>query len=438
MNFRRFLILAALAGSCIARAQTLNTPKLDSLFNTLLAKDRSMSSVAIAKGNKILYSRAIGFSNDAKSKSTVQTPYRIGSISKMFTACLIFQLIEANKLKLTTTLAEYYPQIPNAGQITIGQMLGHRSGIANITDDERYMTFSRTEKTHQQIVDFIRAIPPAFSPDSTTSYSNSNFILLGYIAETIYKKPYQQLLKEHITDKAGLKHTFYATTQDHAETSSYNYSNNKWERVPATDMSIPGGAGAILSTPTDLAVFFEALFAGKLVNKASLAQMMTIKDGYGMGMFAFPFGTEKFYGHNGGIDGFTSSAARNTKDSLTIAYCSNGARFTTNEMMIALLSICYNVPYKIPSFTSVTIKAEELDKYPGVYASSQMPLKITITKTSDELYAQATGQSAFPLTAKGNDKFEFEAAGIVLVFNPSAKEMTLMQGGATYLFKLEK
>jgi D-alanyl-D-alanine carboxypeptidase len=203
-------------------------------------------------------------------------------------------------------------------------------------------------------------------------------------------------------------------------------------------MSIPCRAGALISTPTDLTLFIEALFGGKLVSQNSLNQMKNIKDGMGMGMIPIPFYTKKGYGHNGGIDGFGSNVAYFPEDSVSLAYCTNGQVYPLNSILIGVLSICFNSDYKIPSFKSFTVKPEELDKYTGIYSSKQIPLKITITRNNSALSAQATGQSAFPLEPVEKDKFSFETAGIQMEFNPLKSEMTLKQGGGVFLFTKDK
>lgn len=199
-------------------------------------------------------------------------------------------------------------------------------------------------------------------------------------------------------------------------------------------MSIPGGAGSIVSTPNDLTKFIEALFALKLVSKNSLTQMKTITDGYGMGMFQIPFYTKKAYGHNGGIDGFASNLCYFPEDSLTVAYCTNGQVYPSNDILIGVLSICFNKEYLIPIFNTISLKTEDLDKYCGIYSSKQIPLKITITKDNVTLLAQATGQSSFPLESTEKDKFKFEQAGVEIEFNTDKNELTLKQGGGIFLF----
>jgi CubicO group peptidase (beta-lactamase class C family) len=135
-------------------------------------------------------------------------------------------------------------------------------------------------------------------------------------------------------------------------------------------MSIPGGAGAIVSTPTDLVKFIEALFSLKLVSNTSLSQMKTLTDGFGMGMFQIPFYEKRAYGHNGGIDGFASNLAYFPEEGLAIAYCTNGQAYPMNNILIGVLSIYFNKPYPIPTFntTPVSLKTEDLDKYLGVYS----------------------------------------------------------------------
>lgn len=165
--------------------------------------------------------------------------------------------------------------------------------------------------------------------------------------------------------------------------------------------------------------------------------MKTIKDGYGMGLFQFPFGAKMAYGHNGGIDGFTSIVGYFPEDKLAVSYITNGQVYPINDIMIGILSIAYGTPYQIPSFKTVSISSEELDKYLGNYSAAQAPIKILIAKDKSTLMAQATGQPSFPLEAKGNHTFSFDQAGIILIFNPEKSEMTLKQGGGEFVFARE-
>jgi CubicO group peptidase (beta-lactamase class C family) len=438
--FSAILLIGLSIGS--AFPQPVNKQKLDSLFNTLAEKNKAMGSVAISKNGTILYSRAIGYSvitDKEKKASTTATKYRIGSISKMFTATLIFQLIEEGKTSLATTLDTYFPEVPNAGKITISNLLNHRSGIHNFTNDPEYMTYMTQPKKQDEMVKIISKNKPDFEPDAKASYSNSNFVLLGYIIEKITKLPYSKNLERRITSKIGLKDTYLGKNLDLANNECYSYSySTEWIPQPVTDMSIPGGAGAIVSTPGDLTKFIEALFSLKLVKQSSLDQMKTMKDGIGMGMFQFPFSGKKAYGHNGGIDGFVSNLAYFPEDSVAVSYCTNGMVYALNDILIGVLSIYFNKQYTIPSFKTITLKTEDLDKYLGVYSSTQIPIKLTITKKDNVLVGQGEGQQPFFLEATDTDKFSFSQAGIKMEFNPDKNEMTMKQGGGNYLFTREK
>lgn len=423
-------------------SQTFDKAKLDKFLDTLAEKNKAMGSLAISKDGKVLYTRAVGYSqingNDKKA-STTATKYRVGSISKMFTSVMIFQLVEEGKLKLTDTLDKFYPQIPNASKITIEHLLGHRSGIHSFTSDEEFGTWMMNPKTKEELVAVIAKGTPDFEPGAKQFYSNPNYILLGYIVEKLGGKPYQTALKERITSKIGLKDTYLGGKTDvkNNETFSYSYADS-WKQSIETDLSIPGGAGAIISTPSDLTKFIDALFSLKLVSQESLNRMKTTKDRYGLGINPFPFDEKTtVYGHTGSIDNFTSALFYLPEEKLAIAYTSNGKVYSPNNIILGALDIFNNKPFTIPTFETVAVSAEVLDKYAGVYSSPGFPLKMTVTREGATLSAQATGQSAFPLEATAQDKFKFDQAGIVMEFDAAKNQMTLKQRGRETVFTKE-
>jgi CubicO group peptidase (beta-lactamase class C family) len=420
-------------------SQSFNKPKLDSLMGILAEKNNAMGSLTISKNGVVVYSRAIGYSyisGNEKLPATNQTKYRIGSITKMFTATMIFQLIEDRKLSLTTNIDKYFPKLPNANKITISNLLNHRSGLHNFTDDPDYQTWMTQPKTQDEMLAIISKGGIDFQPNEKFSYSNSNYVVLGYIIEKVSKQSYSKYLSHRITSKIDLSNTYVGAKADTKKNESFSYRFlNDWEQSPETDMSIPGAAGAIVSTPVDLTKFIESLFSLKLVSKNSLEQMKTMTDGYGMGMFEFPFYTKRAYGHNGGIDGFASTLEYFPEDSLALAYCTNGQVYPMNSILPGVLSIYFNKPYSVPTFS---LKTEDLDKYLGVYSSTQIQLKITLTKNAATLFAQVTGQSPFPLDPTEKDKFKFDPFGLTMEFNPDKNELTVKEGGNILLFTKEK
>ncbi|MFA9213598.1 MAG: serine hydrolase domain-containing protein [Candidatus Methylacidiphilales bacterium] len=436
--FLTILLIGAI--SQIVFTQNLNKAKLDSFFNTLEANNKLMGSVAVSKNGEIIYTKTIGYSDlENNVKATENSKYRVGSISKSFTTVLILRAVEEKKIDLNQTIDKWFPTIKNAKKITVKHLLTHRSGIHNFTDDENYLTWNTFTKTEIEMTQIISKGGSDFKPDSKAAYSNSNFVLLTYILENTFAKSYSDLIQERIVKPIGLTNTyvFGKVNTSNNECKSYNFEGS-WKVEPETDFTVPLGAGAIISTPTDLTKFADALFNGKLVAAESIELMKTIKDGYGMGLFQFPFYKLTGYGHTGGIDGFNSVYSYFTDDKISYAFTSNGTNFNNNEISIAVLSAVFNKPYEIPVFSTFNLTSEDLDKYLGLYASKQIALKVTITKEGNTLIAKGSGQPSFSLEATGKDKFKFDQVGAKFEFNPTEKTMILFQGGGEIKFTKEE
>jgi len=436
------IFILSLAASLICFAglcQQLDKTRLDAYFDTLANNNRFMGSVAVSRNGELIYAKSVGFADVEQGlKANENSKYRIGSISKTFTAVLIFKAIEESKLDINQTIDKYFPTIENNNKITISQLLYHRSGIHNYTNNN-WADWNTQPKTEQELIEIIIKGGIDFEPDTKTSYSNSNFVLLTFILEKIYQKPYAEILEEKIIKPMGLKNTYYGkkiNTKDN-ECNSYRYAEG-WIISTETDMSIPLGAGGIVSTPVDLTLFGEALFNGKLVSTNSLQQMKTLKERFGMGLIPIPFYEHIALGHGGNIDGFNSLFAYFPDSKISFAYTVNGVNYNNNDVAIAVLSAIYNKPFEIPEFNKTFhVTDEDLDKYLGVYSSVQVPLKMTISKVNGRLFGQGTGQPSFPLEATGKDKFEFVKAGIIMEFNPTNKTMVLKQGGGMFNFVME-
>ena len=348
------------------------------------------------------------------------------------------KVIEQNNLDLNQSIDKWFPTIKNAKQITVKHLLSHRSGIHNFTNDKDYLTYNTQPKTEKEMVEIIAKGGSDFQPDSKAEYSNSNFVLLTYILEKTFNKSYSELLQEYIIKPIDLTSTyvFEKINTSNNECKSYKFVNS-WKEEIETNYTIPLGAGAITSTPSDLVKFAGALFDGKLLKPESLEIMKTLKDGYGIGLFQIPFYNSIGYGHTGGIDGFSSVYSHFPDDKISYALISNGANMNNNDISIVVLSAVYDKPYEIPTFTTFNLISEELDKYLGVYSSKQIALKITITKDGNTLIAQGTGQPALPLEATDKDKFKFDQAGAKFEFNPTDNKMILLQGGGKIEFTKE-
>lgn len=420
-------------------AQKFDKTRLDTYFNTLEKNNKFMGSVAVFQNGQIIYTRSAGFSDyENHIKATENSKYRIGSISKTITATLILKAVEEGKITLDKKLADFYPSIKNADMITVEQLLRHRSGIHSFTDDEDYETWNTQPKSEEELLDIISKGNSEFKPDSTFKYSNPNYILLSFILQKIYNKTYAEIVREKIVLPLGLNHTYFGSAINAQNNECYSYSfSGKWEKETETDMSIPMGAGGIVSSPTDMVKFGNALFSGKIISKKSYTQMTNIKDGYGMGLFKLPFYEKEGFGHTGAIDGFSSMLSFYPESGVTFALLSNGNNYSNNQIAITVLSEVFHKPYNIPEFKSFAVTTEDLDKYLGTYITDALPLKLTITKKGATLIAQVTGQQQLLLEATDKDVFSFDKAGIVLKFNTEKKTVILEQGGGEYLFTKE-
>ncbi len=424
----------------IGFSQNFDKAKLDNYFNVLEENNKFMGSVAVSKNGVVIYSKTVGFSDvENNLKATEKTKYRIGSVSKSFTAVLTLKAVEEKKIDINQTIDKWFPTITNAKKITVKHLLSHRSGIHNFTSDSDYLTWNTQSKTEEEMLEIIEKGGSDFEPDSKAEYSNSNFVLLTYILEKTFNKSYAELLQEHIVKPIGLTNTyvFGKIKPKNNECKSYNFLGT-WKLQPETDFTVPLGAGAIISTAIDLTKFADALFGGQLLTSESLETMKTIKDRYGIGLFQLPFDKSICYGHTGAIDGFSSIYLHFPNDTISYALISNGLNFNDNAISIAVLSAVHDKPYEIPVFSTIKLTSEDLDKYLGVYASNQVAIKITITKEGNYLIAQGTDQPAFPLEATEKDIFIFDQAGSKFEFNTTENTMVLFQGDGQIIFTKEE
>jgi D-alanyl-D-alanine carboxypeptidase len=416
-------------------AQTFDKAKLDQYFQTLAENQKMMGSVTLSHEGKIVYQKAFGFADlEANIPATPATKYRIGSITKMFTSALILKAMEEGKINLDQKIDRFFPEIENASDITISQLMNHRSGIHSFTSNPDYIEWNTQNKSRKGLYDIIREGGSDFQPDSKADYSNSNYILLTWILEDVYMKPYPDLVSKYITGPLKLANTYVGQKTAIASNESYSYKFvGNWEKETETDMSIPLGAGAMVSTTEDLTKFIEGLFAGKIISLSSLELMKELKDNFGRGMFAIPFHDKTSFGHTGGIDEFKSMLSYFPEQKLAFVMAVNGSSYDPNQAAIAVLSAYFGNEYEIPTFAANTLKTEDLDQYLGVYGSATFPLEVTITKENTTLIGQATGQPKFSLEFKEENVFIFTPAGLTLEFKPETNEMTLKQGGGNFV-----
>ncbi|MBC2845374.1 serine hydrolase domain-containing protein [Winogradskyella flava] len=424
------LLFVLLCNALNLNAQNFN--QLDELLTVLETNNKLMGAMTITKGGVEVYNKAVGYADvDGKIKNATETKFRIGSITKAFTAVMIFQLVDEGKLTLGTPLSQFYPKIPNASNITIAQMLSHSSGLFNITNDPKFGDWMLEKSTKQQMLSRIKAYELDFTPGEDIAYSNTNYLLLGYIAEDLDKKNYAEILKARITDKIGLKSTYYGGKIDveSNESQSYTIALNYWLKQQETDMSNPGGAGAIVSTSKDLTQFMNALFTGKLMSTSSFEDMKkTDNNDVCHGLFYANVNGLDVYASEGGIDGFQSVLVHIPDMQTTIALVANGLDYRKIDIMMSAFRVSAGQPITIPVFTEIELTEQQVEQYEGEYASEEVEYKL-IFKANGTILMGAPEQSNLKeLTPTKQHQFTFDTLGIVLDFYPGIGAVKFTKG----------
>jgi len=418
----------------------INTAKLDDFFNYMTKNKQSIGSISIFRKGKEIYKRDFGQDQLHNVKWNTETAYQVGSVSKLFTAVMLMQQVEKGKLSLSDKLSKYYPEIPNADKITIETLLNHTSGLGDYVGENHQWLFKKSVGD-KAILDTIKAQGVEFQPGEKTRYSNSGYYFLSRILEKVAKKPYNVLLKENITNKAGMKNTFSVLDNPKNVFKSYENKEGNWQVIEDFDFHNCIGLGDITSTTYDLNLFINALFNNQFVKKETLEQMMpkpSSKLDFGLGIMPVPFYNKVSFGHGGDTAGSHSITSYNKREDYSISMTVNGEEYPHNALAIAILNIIYNEDFEYPKFENGNETSSykgKLKRYIGEYTSPDIPLDLKIFVKDEKLFGQGKGQSEFPLELVVNDQFRFEQAGITLTFFLEKNEMQLLQNGKVYNFK---
>ena len=435
------ILLFTLALLPAVSGQALDKAKLDQFFDRLAEKNKAMGSLVVAKDGNVVYNRTIGYSQitpAAKKAITAQTRFRIGSITKMFTAVMILQLVDEGKLKLTDTLDKYFASVPNANKITIAHLLSHRSGIHGIRNMPSLRDKGATPTEHLAMLE--KAGPSDFEPGSKFAYTNENYLLLGMLIEKLTGKTYQENLTKRITSKIGLKDTYESRSSvDPGKNETYSYRFGRdWDQDAEIHWSLFFGAGSIISTPYDLTKFITGLFDGKLISKRSLALMTTMKDDYGFGIGVEQFGGKTFYGHTGGAQSYGAWLTYMPEEKLALAYATNAKLYPVKNIVSGVLDIYWNMPFEVPTFATLEIGPEVLDRYVGTYSAAGVPVTFTFTREGTTLFVQLPTGAPLRLEATAENKFQIDPPGIFFEFDADKKQVTWRRGQGVRVFTREK
>ncbi len=388
-----FVIILTLMLSKVLSAQDSTTQKLDALVTAYTNAGRFNGSVLVAQHSKILLQKGYGVQNaDDKTLNDADTKFQIASVTKTFTSTVILKLIELNKISLKDKLSKYYSGFPNGDSITIENLLTHTSGLRNFTEEDSSINATDEQRT----VQYFKTLKPDFAPGTDWHYSNSGYVMLGYIIQKVSGMSYWQAIRKYIFEPLQMNNSGFDFTHlaENEKAIGYDFLNDSVkQRADITDSAGPFSAGSIFSTVKDMYKWHLGLQSYKIVNKDLMNKAYTscALHNYGFGWQIDSAFGKKMVSHSGSISGFGSNFARIPKDDICIVLLSNKSGSTSEVMHITdkLLAILYHQPYTLPvKRIPVAIAHDVLQKYIGTYKIDEINLTVDVTVGDGILIAQ--------------------------------------------------
>ncbi len=340
--------------------------------------------ILVVSGGRNIYEKGFGMADrSTRSVPTADTTFRIGSVTKQFTAAAILELQEQGKLSLDDTVRKHLPSYPVVGdRITVHQLLTHTAGVWNYTtDDDWARTHAATPHTTAQLLATFKDQPLDFEPGEEFRYSNSGYVLLGAIVEAASSKGYGDFVAQELFAAAGLNRTTYGDAAQLGDVAR-GYTIAPDERVePAepVDMSVPHAAGAIRSTANDLATWHRALAGEQILSEASKAKLYRAeKSNYAYGWVVDTVGGHQRVSHNGGINGFESYYARLPDEDIVVVAWTNHEGFPLDEVGEAAVRFAVGEPVPPHEETpSVALRPAAQQRIAGGYVLTPEARELT-------------------------------------------------------------
>ncbi len=357
-----FLLLTFPATSS---SQTL-LEKVDDYIGAWVKMGRFSGSLLIAKDGQFLVSKGYGMANHEHDvPNTPQTKFRLGSVTKQFTAAAVMQLQERGMLNVADTLAQYIPDYPSGDRITIHHLLTHTSGIVEVTRLPEFRQYLLLPTTVEKTISLFKDKPLEFSPGEQFKYSNSGYLLLGFIIEKVSGQTYEEFLKGNIFGPLNMDNSGY----DHPSAilkhraSGYNLAVEGLINGPYNNMTAPHAGGALYSTVEDMFLWDRALYTEKILKKSSLDRMFTpFKGNYGYGWIIDSIFGHKRIQHGGSIvGGFQSHIARYVDDDVLIVLLCNQQPTNIRKISEDLAAIVFGQTYKLPTEDDLRGRDEKKD-----------------------------------------------------------------------------
>lgn len=421
INTLRYLLFLFLLPEMVFSqpASTALNAEFEAICSQKFPADGPGGSVLVAKGDRILYHKAFGMHDLAQQEPlTPGMVFRIGSVTKQFTAVAILQLVQQGKISLQDEITRFIPDYPTHGKkITVEHLLNHTSGIKSYTSMPLWTpAVQKLDFTPQGLIEFFKDQPMDFDPGTQYAYNNSGYILLGYIIEKVSGMSYAQYLEKKVFKPAGLKRTFYENKSRPIPNWANGYQrDDSGQYTPAAPLSMtqPYAAGSLASTVEDLYHWTRAVHAGKVVSKDLLKKAHTptvLPDGtdtrYGYGWIMGNVLGSPTIEHDGGIHGFLSSLIYLPEEDVCVAILTNCDCNSPNETAAQLAALAVGHPVTVEP---MPMPQEALGAYIGTYENAEGATRI-IRMEGERLVSQRIGGGTFNLTPFAVDQFRFDGS----------------------------
>jgi CubicO group peptidase (beta-lactamase class C family) len=433
-GFRSVVAAATLALAVAAHAQ--ETERMDQIVQRLVDDKQFMGSVLVARGDRVVFNQAYGSANlEWNVANTPTTKYRIGSITKQFTAAGILLLEERGKLALDDPIKKHFADAPAAWDaVTLKHLLTHTSGIPNFTSFPEFQKLKQFDTPLKDLIAQFKDKPLEFAPGEKGAYSNSGYLLLGYVIENRSDMSYADFVQANIFTPLAMKDSGYdlnATVIPH-RAAGYTRSGDSLRNADFVHMSIPHAAGGLYSTTEDLLRWQRALYGGKLLSAASLSKMTTpVKNDYALGI-AVHTAKRRMYSHGGGIEGFNTQLAYYPETETTVVALANLNGSAPADITAKLGSLAHGETVVLTSERKeISVPRDALAKYVGTYALSPQ-LNVMVTLDGDQLMTQVSGQQRVPAFAESPTRFFLKVVDAQWQFveaDGKVTEVVLYQGG---------
>ena len=421
-----FLVLAAvLSLASIAPALSAQmagredlAKKIDAVISEVYKPDQPGAAIIVQKDGKTVFRSGYGMADlELGVPIAPDMVFRLGSITKQFTAVSILMLAQEGKLGLQDEITKFLPDYPTQGRkITVEHLLTHTSGIQSYTDMPEWLPLWRKDFSVKELIDLFKDKPMQFEPGERWAYNNSGYILLGAIIEKVSGESYEQFVDGHIFKPLGMKDSYYGNTERIIPRRIPGYQSGKsgFVNAPYLSMTQPYAAGSLISTVDDLAIWSEAVFSGELVKKEWLDRAFTAyklkngeSSGYGFGWFISDYQGHRTIEHGGGINGFSAYEMALPDDGIFLAILTNSTIAARNPepRAVTVAGLILGIPE--PEGKPVSLAAKDIDPLAGVYVDDRKEERY-ITREGGTLYSQRRGQGRYELVAESPTEFFFK------------------------------